>query len=179
MEDKSLFLDEVKIYNSRKLNDERGYLLFPIEKNLLVSYGIDFNIAQINTGYSISKNTIRGCHFQEKPHEQAKIVYCLSGRVYSVAVDIRKESSTFGMWRGEYLSPDNSKIMYIPKGFAHAYVSLEDNTLLQWCVDEAYELSLAKSIRFDDPDIAIDWPIELSNIIISDKDKNAIFLKDL
>ena len=170
---------DVKIFVSKKVCDERGYVQFPFEKKLLKENGIDFTIVQINNGYSKKKHTIRGCHFQEKPHEQAKVVYCLSGCVYSVAVDIRKESSTFGLWRGEYLSPDNSKIMYIPKGFAHAYVTLSDNTLLQWCVDEAYQPLLAKSIKFDDPDISIDWPIELSNIIISDKDKNAIYLKDL
>lgn len=176
---KSSMLDEVKILIPRKLDDERGFVSFPFEQELLKKYKIDFNIAQINVGYSAKKNTIRGCHYQEMPLEQAKLVYCLRGCIYSVAVDIRKNSPSFGLWKGECLSLENSKIMYIPKGFAHGYVSLEDETLIQWCVDEHYAPTLAKSLRYDDPDVAIKWPIEDSKLIISDKDRKAIFLKDL
>lgn len=169
-------LEEVIFLEMRKVVDERGFLSILFEEKILNDAGINFKIVQVNTAYSPKKYTMRGCHFQEVPYEQAKLVSCIKGSIFSVAIDIRKDSPTFGKWKGQIISSRDSVVMYIPKGFAHGYVTLDDETIMQWCVDEAYIPNLNKSIKYDDPDISIIWPIDISNIIISQKDKNALFL---
>ena len=174
-------MDIPKIITQEAYEDFRGFLSVPFDAT--TSAELDFQIHQINQGYSKSKFTLRGLHFQAQPHTQAKLVYCLHGSIYNVAVDIRPDSSAFGIYYAEFLSFENRKMMYIPKGFAHGYLTLEDDTLMQWCVDEDFCPGAAHCLRFDDADIVnetgeegIAWPCNLAATVISEKDKNGMTL---
>lgn len=159
--------------------DHRGYTSISFENCALKELVIDFKVHQINQGYSYKANTLRGLHFQKAPYEQAKLVSCLHGSIYSVGVDIRRGSDTFGQYIGEVLSSQNRKIMYIPRGFAHGYLTLEDDVLMQWCCDADFNKEAVSALRYDDPNVGIEWPKLSGKIIISDKDKNAWFLRDI
>lgn len=172
-------LTDVKIIEPDIHTDHRGYLAVPISTIALREYGIDFNIIQINQGYSKKKHTIRGMHFQAQPWAQAKLISANQGTFYSVAIDIRKDSPNFGKWCGEVISLSNHKVMYIPRGFAHGYLTLEDNTILQYCVDNQYCFEAAKSLRFDDPSVAIEWIDNIDIDTITEKDRKGLFLTDL
>lgn len=116
-------------------------------------------VYQINHSYTEKKGVVRGLNYQEAPYEQAKIVRCIKGAIYSVAVDINPSSNTYGKWCGFELSCDNCKIMYIPRGYAHGIILMQDDVELQYITDNRYDYNSAKSIRFDDPEIGIDWKI--------------------
>ncbi|MCD7785695.1 MAG: dTDP-4-dehydrorhamnose 3,5-epimerase [Oscillospiraceae bacterium] len=173
-QNKVVILNGIDIFS-----DHRGYTSVSFENASLREQGINFNVAQVDQGYSYKANTLRGLHYQKAPYEQAKLVSCLHGSIYSVGVDIRKESATFGQYVGEILSFENRKIMYIPKGFAHGYLTLEDDVLMQWCCDGNFNKDAACALRYDDPDIGIEWPKIAGDIIISDKDRNARLLRDI
>ena len=161
-----------EIIETQRFEDFRGWLSVPVDKS------IDFHVVQINQGFSKKAGALRGMHFQEGEHAQAKLVSCLHGTIFNVAVDIRL-GDTFGYAYGEILSFENQKQMLIPRGFAHGYLTLEDNTLMQWCVDNNFCGESAHAVRFDDPDIkwqTISWP--KTEYILSEKDKNAMSLKD-
>lgn len=146
-------LEEIKIIELQSFSDFRGYTSVLFDAS--VATNLDFRIVQINQGFSIKPYTLRGLHYQEEPHAQAKMVSCLHGSVYNVAVDIRADSPTFGKYTAEILTAENRKTMYIPKGFAHGYLTLEPNTLIQWCVDEDFCADAAKSVRCDS--VGIPW----------------------
>lgn len=161
------------IIETQRFEDFRGWLSVPVDKS------INFHVVQINQGFSKKTGTLRGLHFQEGEHAQAKLVSCLHGAIFNVAVDIR-HGDTFGYAYGEILSFENQKQMLIPRGFANGYLTLEDDTLMQWCVDNNFCGASAHAVRFDDPDIkwqTISWP--KTEYILSEKDKNAMSLKDL
>lgn len=161
-----------KILMIPAFEDFRGHLSVPYDQKL------GFMIYQIKQGYSRKAFTLRGLHFQEEPHAQAKLVSCLHGSIFNVALDLRP-GENFGYAYSEVLSFENRKMMYIPRGFAHGYLTLEDNTLMQWCVDNDFCGEVAKAVRYDDSDIIWEdaaWPA--GEYIISDKDKNAMRLKD-
>lgn len=151
--------------------DFRGWLSVPMDQKM------GFHVLQINQGYSKKAFTLRGLHYQEEPYSQAKLVSCLHGTIFSVAVDIRPGES-FGYAYGETLSFENQKQMLIPRGFAHGYLTLEDDTLMQWCVDNEFCSSAARSIRFDDSGLiwqTDSWP--KGEYILSEKDLNAVGLR--
>ena len=159
------------IIETQQFEDFRGWLSVPMDKS------IDFHVVQINQGFSKKAGTLRGLHFQEGEHAQAKLVSCLHGSIFNVAVDIRP-GDTFRYAYGAILSFENQKQMLIPRGFAHGYLTLEDNTLMQWCVDNDFCGEAAKAVRFDDPDIkwqTVPWP--KGEYILSYKDRNAMCLK--
>lgn len=162
-----------KIFTIPAFEDFRGYLSVPYDQS------VDFTIRQINQGYSKKAFTLRGLHFQEEPRAQAKLVSCLRGAIFNVALDLRS-GENFGHAYSEVLSFENRKQMYIPRGFAHGYLTLEDDTLMQWCVDNDFCGEAAKAIRYDDPDIVWEneyWPD--GEYIISEKDKNAGWLRKI
>ena len=165
-------VDKPVIIETQQFEDFRGWLSVPVDKS------IDFHVAQINQGFSKKAGTLRGLHFQEGEHAQAKLVSCLRGSIFNVAVDIRP-GGTFGYAYGEILSFENQKQMLIPRGFAHGYLTLEDDTLMQWCVDNDFCGEAAKAVRYDDPDIkwqTMTWP--KGEYILSDKDKSAKSLQE-
>ena len=155
--------------------DFRGCLSVPYDQSL----GLDFQVKQINQGYSKKAFTLRGLHYQAGDAAQAKLVSCLRGSIFSVAVDLRS-GDTRGQTYSEVLSWENRKMMYVPRGFAHGYLTLEDDTLMQWCVDNDFCAEAARAVRYDDPDMiwnGENWP--KGDYIMSDKDRNAMSLKDI
>lgn len=162
---------DVKIIEPRVFGDDRGFFYESFNLNALKADGIDFTPCQENCAFSLKKGTIRGLHFQNNPMAQAKIVRCTVGRVMDYAIDLRKDSPTFLKYVKVELSAENKRQLYIPRGFAHGVISLEDNTMIEYFADNFYSPENDRSIRYNDPQIAIDW--EMDELILSDKDKNA------
>lgn len=165
-------VDKPEIIETQRFEDFRGWL------SVLVDSKVNFHVVQINQGYSRKKFTLRGLHFQEGEHAQAKLVSCLHGSIFNVAVDLRP-GDTFGYAYSEILSFENQKQMLIPRGFAHGYLTLEDNTLMQWYVDNDFRAEAARAVRYDS-DFAWQtepWPV--MEYIISEKDESAKSLQEL
>lgn len=156
--------------------DNRGYFFESFSKTKFSSLGIDYEFVQDNQSLS-EKNVLRGLHFQKAPHEQGKLVRVIKGAVLDVAVDIRKNSPYFGKYISCILSEKNKLMLWVPPGFAHGFLTLEDNTIFFYKCTKQYNKESEKIIRYNDPDININWNIE--SPIISDRDKNAPFLKEL
>lgn len=150
--------------------DERGYFTRVYCNNELKDIGVKFNIVQINRSFSKQKGLIRGMHYQKKPYEEDKIVQCLQGEIFDVAIDLRSGSKTFGKWYAQKLSAENKKLMLIPKGFAHGFQALTQNCVVEYFVSEFYTPGSENGIRWDDPKFGIDWPIKKA--ILSEKDQN-------
>lgn len=153
--------------------DHRGWFYESCNRKFLADYGIDFNIVQINHSFSQQKNTLRGLHFQNHPHTQAKIVRCLAGSILDAAVDLRRDSPAFLHWTIVELSASNRRQLYIPKGFAHGCLTLSDNTEIEYLTDEFYDPAAERTIRYDAPSIGIRW--ETAIPILSHKDAEAPF----
>jgi len=169
-------IEGICIIEPQVFEDPRGWFMETYSKEKLAKQGIDTDFIQDNHSFSANRGTIRGLHFQINPKAQAKLVRCTRGRILDVAVDIRKGSPTYKKWVSVELSEENKKQLFIPKGFAHGFATLTDNVEIQYKVDEYYSPENDRSIRFDDPEINVDWGIE--NPILSEKDMNAPLLKD-
>lgn len=150
--------------------DNRGGFTKNFEKDIYGEAGIHFSLNETFTSRSM-KNVIRGLHFQLR-NPQAKLVSVVSGKVWDVIVDLRNGSSTFKQWRGFELSADNHMGLYIPKGFAHGFASLEDHTIMLYQCDGKYDAETDTGILFDEPEISVNWPIETRNAIHSQRDLN-------
>lgn len=150
--------------------DSRGYLLKSFEQQIFAQHEIQLNPYEELTSCS-RKGVLRGLHFQ-RAHSQDKLVRVLHGAVYDVAVDLRAGSSTFGQWEGFYLSSENRQMLYIPKGFAHGFLSLEENTLFSYLCGDQYDPVSDGGILWNDPDIKIQWPLDqVEQVIVSEKDQ--------
>lgn len=166
----------VKIIEPDKFTDYRGYYSEIFSERSLLENGIFFKAVQDNEAFSFKKGTVRGIHFQNEPKAQSKMLRCLKGKILDVAVDLRKNSPSFKKFIMVELEEGDGKFIYIPKGFGHCCISLMDDTIINYKVDELYDKSLDRAIRFDDPEIGITWPsIEF---IVSEKDKLSPLLKD-
>ena len=149
--------------------DNRGYLSKPFEKSIFVSHGIELSPWEELRSFS-QRGVLRGLHFQRR-HSQDKLVQVLHGAVYDVAVDLRKGSETFGKWEGFFLTAENRQMLYIPKGFAHGFLALEDNTLFSYLCGDRYDPESDGGIRWDDPQLAVHWPLErVDRVIQSERD---------
>ena len=153
----------------KRMGDARGYLERLFCARELAEAGWTEPIAQINQTYTARQGTIRGMHFQHPPHAEKKLVMCLKGRVYDVAVDIRKDSPTFLKWHGETLSPESSNALLIPEGFAHGFQALTSDVEMLYFHSEFYAPESEAGIRYNDPSIGINWPIEVTDV--SERDK--------
>jgi len=149
-------------------NDERGFFAETYRRDEFAKAGIKEDFIQDNHSRS-TKGVVRGLHFQVDPHEQSKIVRCVRGEIFDVAVDLRRKSDTFGEWYGIVLSEENKKMLYIPKGFAHGFSTLSETAEAIYKVDEPYSREDERGIKFDDPGLAIEWRV--SNPIVSTKDR--------
>ena len=167
---KDLIILEPKVHQ-----DHRGFFVETYNKNTLSHLGIELNFIQDNHSMSVQKGTLRGLHFQNPPKAQSKLIRCLRGSIFDVAVDIRQNSPTFKQWFGIILSAENKTQLLVPKGFAHGFMTLEENTEVAYKVDELYSPEHDRSIIWNDPDIMINWPLE--NPILSEKDLKAPTLK--
>lgn len=149
--------------------DERGYLSKPFEKSIFAAHGIDLSPWEELRSCS-KKGVLRGLHFQRR-HSQDKLVQVLCGSAYDVAVDLREGSETFGQWEGFYLTAENRQLLYIPKGFAHGFLALEDGTLFSYLCGDRYDPESDGGIRWNDPQLGIEWPLDrVEAVIQSDKD---------
>lgn len=150
--------------------DSRGYLLKSFEKRSFAQHGINIQPYEELTSCS-SKGTLRGLHYQRN-FSQDKIIRVFSGRFFDVAVDLRKDSLTFGQWESFELSAENHCMLYIPKGFAHGFLALEDNSVLNYLCGDRYDAESEDGILWRDPELSIPWPLEqVENIIISPRDE--------
>lgn len=158
--------------------DDRGYFVKTYDEEEFKEKGLDLNFVQDDQSCS-SKGVLRGLHFQ-KEHPQGKLIRVVRGSVFDVGVDLRKNSETYGEWIGVELSDKNHKQLFLPRGFAHGFLALEDHSIFVYKVDEIYYPGDEGGLAFDDEDIAIDWPLDrIESLIMSDKDKNWNSLKEL
>jgi dTDP-4-dehydrorhamnose 3,5-epimerase len=149
--------------------DDRGFFARSFCAREFKARGLDFVVAQCNVSFNERAGTLRGLHFQARPYEEAKLVRCTRGAIYDVAVDIRPNSPTHLHWYSVELTPDNGRMIYIPPGFAHGFQTLEDRSEVFYLMSEFYEPNSGRGLRWDDPTLAISWPI--GGPIISDKDR--------
>lgn len=170
-------LDGVYIIEPKAFGDNRGWFMESYSKRDMEAAGINVDFVQDNRSYSAKKGIIRGLHFQRNPMAQAKLVTCLRGAIMDVAVDLRKDSPTYKQWISVELTAENRKELFIPKGFAHGFLTLTDDVEIMYKCDEFYSPEHDGGIRFDDPDIGVDWGV--TDPILSEKDTNAPFLKDI
>jgi dTDP-4-dehydrorhamnose 3,5-epimerase len=153
----------------RLIADDRGAFARRFCVNEFRAHGLESDLVQRSISINLQAGTIRGMHFQVAPHLEAKVVRCTRGAIFDVMVDLREGSSTYGRWHGEELSADNHLMLYIPKGFAHGFQSLVDNTEIDYEITPAYVAGAAAGFRFNAPALAINWPI--ADVIISEHDK--------
>ena len=157
--------------------DHRGWFMESYSDEKFKDAGINLNFVQDNQSFSAAKGTLRGLHYQLSPKAQTKLVRCTKGAIFDVAVDIRKGSSTYGEWFGLELSEENKRQLLVPKGFAHAFITITDDVEVQYKVDELYSPENDRGIIWNDPNIGIKWPIDIQPIL-SPKDEKAPLLKD-
>ena len=155
--------------------DQRGYFFESFRLDKLQEFGVQEKFVQDNESKS-QKNVLRGLHFQRYPFAQGKLVKVVKGGVLDVAVDIRKDSPTYGKWFSHELNENNKTMLWIPPGFAHGFLTLRDDTIFQYKCTNYYDKASEGSIRWNDPDVNILWNVE--NPIVSEKDQQAPFLKD-
>jgi dTDP-4-dehydrorhamnose 3,5-epimerase len=156
--------------------DDRGYFFESFQKEKFQALGIDVDFLQDNESMS-QKNVLRGLHFQIPPFAQGKLVRVVRGSVLDVAVDIRRKSKTYGKWESSVLSAENKLMMWIPEGFAHGFITLEDDTIFQYKCTNYYNKESECGIIWNDPDLKIDWGIDKP--MVSEKDLKGLHFKDL
>ncbi len=167
----NLTIGDVKVITPKKFGDARGFFSETWNERALRDAGIDAHFVQDNHAYSAAKDTLRGLHFQLAPMAQDKLVRVTRGAIFDVAVDIRKGSPTFGRHVTAVVSAENWAQIWIPKGFAHGYCTLEPDTEVIYKVTAPYSPSHDRGIRWDDPALAIAWPVSRGGALLSDKDK--------
>jgi dTDP-4-dehydrorhamnose 3,5-epimerase len=177
MKFKALSIPDVILIEPRVFEDSRGFFYESYREDLFSQSGIAQKFVQDNHSCS-TKGVLRGLHFQIPPKAQAKLVRVVKGEVFDVAVDIRKDSKTFGKYVGEILSENNTRMMYIPPGFAHGYLTLQDHTEFLYKCSDFYSPQHERGILWNDPDIAIIWPKLDVDFMLSEKDKKYPSLKD-
>lgn len=156
------------IIESEPLKDERGYFARTYCQNDFRQNGLELTIAQCDVSYNRQKGTLRGLHYQSAPHEEAKLVSCTRGAMYDVIVDIREQSPTYCRWLAVELTEQNHKMLYIPKGFAHGFQTLADDTRVYYQMSEYYHPELARGIRWNDSAFSIKWPVKISIMAAKD-----------
>lgn len=150
--------------------DHRGFFCRTYCEEAFKERGLHFKIVQTNLSYNKKKGTLRGLHYQESPHEEAKVVECRRGAILDVMLDLRPESPSYKEWCAIELSDENRKMLFLPEGFAHGFQTLKDNTEVAYLMSEFYRPAASKGIRWDDPAFSISWPIH--NPILSDRDQS-------
>lgn len=169
-------LDGVVIIEPDVFGDNRGFFMESWNKKKMEEAGFYYDFVQDNHSKSTVKGTLRGIHFQKGNKAQAKLVRCVKGAVLDVAVDLRQNSPTFKQWMGVELSEENKKQLLIPRGFGHGFITLTDDVEFLYKADNYYVPEDDAGIRWNDPDVGVEWGVE--NPILSEKDKKNPFLKD-
>ena len=166
----------VFILEPEVFGDHRGYFMETYSKDTFTRLGVEAQFVQDNQSYTAQKGTQRGLHFQNEPMAQAKLVRVTRGAVMDVAVDLRKGSPTYLRWEAAELTAENKRMLFIPRGFGHGFLTLTDDVEFLYKVDNPYSKECDRSLRFDEPAIGIDWG--MSDPILSEKDMRAPFLSD-
>jgi len=161
-----------------KFGDERGFFSETYNANEFAEHGIDIDFVQDNHSFSAAKGVLRGLHLQTPPFAQDKLVRVTHGSVFDVLVDVREGSPTYKQWVGIEVSAKKWNQVLVPKGFLHGFLTLEENTEFHYKVSAFYAPENDRSVRFDDPEIGIEWPIASDQLQLSDKDKNAPLFQD-
>lgn len=151
-----------------RLGDDRGFFARSFCQNEFKARGLDPCVAQCNVSFNAKRGTLRGLHCQDKPHEEAKLVRCTRGAIWDVIIDLRQDSPTRLRWHAAELSAENRAALYVPKGFAHGFQTLVDDTEVLYQMSESYHPELARGLRWDDPKLGIRWP--LADPVISQRD---------
>ena len=171
-------LEGVVILTPVRHGDARGFFSESWSRRRLAEHGIEVDFVQDNHSLSAAVGTVRGLHYQAPPHAQAKLVRCGRGRLFDVAVDIRRGSPTFGRWTGVELSFENGRQLLVPEGFLHGFVTREPDTEIVYKCSDYYAADCDGAVRFDDPDIGIEWGIAPGDAVLSDKDRTAPLLRE-
>ncbi len=161
-------LDGAYLVELEKRGDERGFFARFFCEREFAEHGLPSNFVQVNNSLTAEEGALRGLHYQLAPKQEDKLVRCLTGSIWDCIVDLRPESPTFKQWFGHTLSADNRTMMFVPKGFAHAFLTLEPNSEALYLVTEFYAPELERGLRWDDPALGIQWPKEPK--VISEKD---------
>ena len=148
--------------------DERGFFARLFCEKEFAEQKLESHFVQVNNSKSVHKGTLRGMHYQLPPAEEVKLIKCVTGQLYDVVLDLRPESETYGQWDSAILTPENRKMMYVPKGCAHGFITLTDNTEVIYLVSEFYSSSLERGVRWNDPAFNIEWP--LIPTVVSERD---------
>ena len=182
---KRLSIPDLILVSPKIYDDERGFFYELYKESVFIENGVTTKFVQDNISFS-KQNVIRGLHYQSNPKAQAKLVSVITGEIFDVAVDIRKNSSTYGKWVGEILSEENHKSLYIPEGFAHGFCVLSDDAYVFYKVTQEYSPEHARGITWNDSKLNITWPIDTPLLhekdsqlpLLQDADNNFIFTKD-
>jgi dTDP-4-dehydrorhamnose 3,5-epimerase len=171
-----LSISEIVLIEPKLFHDTRGYFHENFKESEFSANGINLKFVQDNMSFS-TKGVLRGLHFQKEPKGQAKLISVISGEIFDVAVDLRKDSKTFGKWISQILSNQNHKMLYIPEGFAHGFCTLSDTAHVLYKTTNEYSFEHEQGIIWNDPDVLISWPIQ--NPLMSEKDKRLPTLQNL
>ncbi len=174
-----LALPEVLLITPRRHGDARGWFSETWSRKSLATAGLDIDFVQDNQAFNARSGTVRGLHFQTAPHPQAKLVRVLAGAILDVAVDVRAGSPTRGRWVSARLTAEGGEQLFVPRGFAHGYCTLCDDVMLAYKVDGDYAPQTEGGVIWNDPDLAIDWPVPPDRAVLSDKDLLLPRLADL
>jgi dTDP-4-dehydrorhamnose 3,5-epimerase len=158
------------VLSIEKLEDERGFFARSWCRREFEKHGLNPQLVQCNISFNSHKGTMRGMHYQVKPYEEAKLIRCTTGSIYDVIVDIRPHSPSYKQYLGIALTPENHKMLYVPEGFAHGFLTLEDNTEVFYQMSEFYAPDHARGFRWNDPVFGIGWPANVQ--VISDRDRD-------
>jgi dTDP-4-dehydrorhamnose 3,5-epimerase len=161
-------LEDAWLIDIEPREDERGFFARTWCRQELAAHGLDIELAQESLSFNRHRGTLRGLHFQRSPHEETKIVRCTRGAIFDVIVDLRPRSPTYLRWQGFELTAENRRAIYIPKGFAHGFQSLTDDTEIAYQISEFYAPQTAGGCRYDDPAFGIAWPLPVT--VIGDRD---------
>jgi dTDP-4-dehydrorhamnose 3,5-epimerase len=163
-------IDGVSVIEAERLEDERGFFARTWDPEEFAERGLNPELAQCSISFNRARGTLRGMHYQEAPHEEAKVVRCTAGAIFDVALDLRPGSSSFRQWVGIELTAENRRALYIPEGCAHGFLTLDDGCEIHYQISKAYRPEAARGVRWDDPAFAISWPEEV--VVINERDRS-------
>lgn len=174
----ALRIDGLFLIEPQPIADARGYFARCVSKSMLEETGLVTDFPEWSLSYNARRGTLRGLHWQEAPHSETKLVQCIRGAIFDVAVDLRANSPTRGQWVGVELTADNRRLFYIPAGFAHGFQTLVDDTELYYHISEPFRPEGARGLRWNDPDVSIDWPA-VEKRTMSERDEMLPLLADV
>lgn len=163
-------LEGAFIVDLQRLSDERGFFARSFCQDEFKEHGLIADVVQANLSWNESKGTLRGMHYQHDPYQETKFIRCTRGAIFDVIIDLRRDSPTYGDWLGVELTADNHRALYVPRDFAHGFITLEDQTEVSYLVSQGYQPGAEGGIRWNDPKFNVQWPID--PVCVSEKDAN-------